>query len=52
MGLTSWSGTRPRKTDVAVAKNYLDQQELDILNRVVSNCPSTVVVQSTLKESR
>jgi hypothetical protein len=36
MGLTSWSGARPRKTDVAVAKNYLDQQELDILNRVVT----------------
>ena len=36
MGLTSWSGARPRKTDVGVAKNYLDQQELDILNRVVS----------------
>lgn len=37
MGLTSWSGTRPRKADVAVAKNYLDQQELSILNRIVSS---------------
>jgi len=36
MGLTSWSGARPRKADVGMAKNYLDQQELDILNRVVS----------------
>ncbi len=36
MGLTSWSGARPRKADVGVAKNYLDRQELEILNRVVS----------------
>ncbi len=36
MGLTSWTGVRPIKADVAVAKNYLSEQELDILNRVVS----------------
>jgi hypothetical protein len=36
MGLTSWSGTRPSKPDVGVAKNYLREKELDALNRIVS----------------
>jgi len=36
MGLTSWSGSRPRKEDVAVAKNYLTAEELDALNRIVT----------------
>jgi len=39
MGLTTWknapNGTI-RKPDVSVAKNYLDEQELDGLNRIVS----------------
>ena len=36
MGLTSWLGSRPRKEDVAVAKNYLAAEELDALNRIVT----------------
>jgi hypothetical protein len=36
MGLTSWSGKKPRKLDVEIAKNYLNSEELDILNRIVS----------------
>lgn len=36
MGLTSWSGARPRRTDVGVAKNYLQAGELEALNRIVS----------------
>jgi len=36
MGLTSWAGSRPRKEDAAVAKNYLNAEELDILNRIVT----------------
>jgi hypothetical protein len=36
MGLTSWSGEKPRKADVTVAKNYLSEKELDILNRIVN----------------
>lgn len=36
MGLTSWSGKQPRKSDVEIAKNYLNAQEIDILNRIVS----------------
>jgi hypothetical protein len=36
MGLTSWKGEKVRKADVAVAKNYLTQEELDTLNRIVT----------------
>lgn len=36
MGLTSWTGRRPRKDDVSIAKNYLRAEELDALNRIVS----------------
>ncbi len=36
MGLMTWPGSWPRKTDVAVAKNYLNEQELGDLNLIVS----------------
>lgn len=36
MGLTSWSGDMPRKADTEIAKNYLNETELDILNRIVT----------------
>lgn len=36
MALTSWKGGRVRKADVTVAKNYLNTDELDQLNRIVS----------------
>lgn len=36
MGLTNWQGSRIRKGDVVIAKNYLDEQELDGLNRIVT----------------
>lgn len=35
MGLTSWKGTRVRKGDIAIAKNYLTHEEIDTLNRLV-----------------
>ena len=35
MGLTAWSGGRVLKRDVATAKNYLDEREIDTLNRIV-----------------
>jgi len=35
MGLTSWQGDRVRKVDVGIAKNYLDDTELEQLNRLV-----------------
>ncbi|MCX2683442.1 virulence RhuM family protein [Campylobacter sp. MIT 21-1685] len=36
MGLTSWKGGIVRKGDVIVAKNYLNKEELDSLNRLVN----------------
>ncbi len=36
MGLTSWKGDSLRSPDVGVAKNYLNEQELTTLNRLVS----------------
>jgi hypothetical protein len=35
MALTTWSGSRVRKHDVIVAKNYLTADEVDTLNRLV-----------------
>jgi hypothetical protein len=34
MGLTSWKGGRVPKRDVGTAKNYLDAEEIDTLNRI------------------
>jgi len=36
MGLTSCRGKHPRKDEVTIAKNYLDEKELNILNRITS----------------
>jgi len=39
MGLTSWKNApegRIRKPDVSIAKNYLSEQELTALNRIVT----------------
>ena len=35
MGLTSWKGSIVRKGDVFIAKNYLTEDEIDTLNRLV-----------------
>lgn len=36
MALTAWKAGRIRKTDVIVAKNYLNAEEIDQLNRIVT----------------
>ncbi|WP_457608054.1 RhuM family protein, partial [Nitratifractor sp.] len=36
MGLTSWSREEIRSSDVTVAKNYLKEEEIDELNRIVT----------------
>src|SRR5262249_36536896 len=36
MGLTTWSGDVVRKHDVTVAKNYLKEEEIGELNRIVT----------------
>jgi len=35
MGLTTWRGDNIRKTDVSIAKNYLNEDELSALNNLV-----------------
>jgi len=35
MALTHWKGTKVRKQDIFIAKNYLTKDEIDILNRLV-----------------
>lgn len=34
MALTSWTGSKVRKQDIIIAKNYLNKDELDTLNRL------------------
>ena len=36
MGLTSWQGKTIKKSDVEVAKNYLNEEEIDALNKIVT----------------
>ena len=36
MGLTSWKGSVVRKADIVIAKNYLQTEEIDKLNRLVN----------------
>jgi hypothetical protein len=36
MGLTAWKGDAVRKADVTLAKNYLNQDEITELNRIVA----------------
>lgn len=36
MGLTTWTGALPKKTDAEIAKNYLSEKEIATLNRIVS----------------
>jgi hypothetical protein len=36
MGLTNYSGQKIKKQDIFIAKNYLDEDELNILNRLVN----------------
>ena len=36
MGLTAFSGKHPTKDEVSIAKNYLNEEELALLNRMVS----------------
>ena len=36
MGLTAFSGEQPKKSEAAIAKNYLNKEELETLNRMVT----------------
>ncbi|WP_429163211.1 virulence RhuM family protein [Desulfitispora alkaliphila] len=36
MGMTAFDREKPRKSDASIAKNYLSQEEINILNRLVT----------------
>ena len=36
MGLTSWDGKQIKRADVEIAKNYLNSEEIDALNKIVT----------------
>ena len=36
MGLTSWAGREIKRSDVEIAKNYLNKKEIDALNKIVT----------------
>ncbi len=36
MGLSTWRGAMPTKHEVEIAKNYLSEEEVDMLNRIVN----------------
>ena len=36
MGLTSFKENKPTKQEIGIAKNYLNEKELNILNRIVT----------------
>jgi len=47
MGLKSWTGARPQKPDVLVAKNYLNEKELDTLNKITTAYLEFAEMQAT-----
>ncbi|MBL4885905.1 MAG: virulence RhuM family protein [Planctomycetaceae bacterium] len=47
MGLTSWEGAKPRKTDVSIGKNYLAEEEMEALNRIVTAYLEFAELQAT-----
>lgn len=50
MGLTSWKHDEIRRSDVEVAKNYLTEQELDALNKIVTAYLDIAEVRALNKE--
>ena len=49
MGLTSFSGSSPTAKDIKIAKNYLDADELKVLNNLVSGYFDFAEIQAMRK---
>jgi hypothetical protein len=49
MGLTTFTGELPRMKDIRVAKNYLDENELKVLNNLVSGYFDFAEIQAMRK---
>ena len=50
MGLTSWKGAKVRKGDVTVAKNYLNEEEIRNLNRIITMYLDYAEIQAERKQ--
>ncbi len=51
MGLTSWTGSRVRKTDVTTAKNYLGEAEIKELNLIVTMFLDAAELRASRRQS-
>ena len=49
-GLLAWKGDKVRKTDIVVAKNYLNEDEIDTLNRLVVIFLETAELRAKTKQ--
>lgn len=49
-GLLAWKGDKVRKTDIVVAKNYLTEDEIDTLNRLVVIFLETAELRAKAKQ--
>lgn len=49
MGLTSFSGEHPMAKDIGIAKNYLQEDELKVLNNLVSGYFDFAEIQAMRK---
>ncbi len=52
MGLSNFAGKEPRKSEVAIAKNYLREDELKLLNRIVTAYLEFAELQAELEYDR
>ncbi|GAA3550342.1 virulence RhuM family protein [Nonomuraea rosea] len=50
MGLTTWKGSRVRKADVLVAKNYLDSDEIGMLNMLTTGFLDTAELRARRRQ--
>ena len=51
VGLSSFKGTKPSKQEVQIAKNYLDENEINILNRMVTAYIEVAEIQAIDREA-
>jgi len=50
VGMTNFSGSRPTKKEVSIAKNYLNHEELDTLNRLVTSYLEFAELQAKMRK--
>jgi hypothetical protein len=50
LGLSNFNGKKPTKQETAIAKNYLTEKELDILNRIVTAYLELAEIQALNQE--